>query len=400
MTAIRKSIVFAPESTFGSGTPDTDIISKSGNDYRYCHFPPGTFISHTGARQAQSVYTTGSKRRAGAVYGSFSGSWNISFPLDYDYLEPLAMVYETIGAADNSADPFEVFETLDDATPAYPTGSHIHYFMKDNAKRIGSFVIREKILNHIAGGGEYSDEVTILKGCVAKSINATRSASGSQYNIEISGTYADQETKLGSLDATDYDMSQTMDGTTQYSCMFMDGIENTDYVGDVDSHSFTMENNSNMVYNTCTPIAKAYYEGQTNVSWNAQTYANDPQKKFKLRPNSGGYDSSHMKPMGKGLKPMSYATWATYSTSCRDATESIATYVAAIQQSAQSFVVCAKNSTVKSMTWQKGDGSKMMDSLSSVECDEIRIRAVNTNTDIWLTTHFTTSPDPTAASSP
>ena len=299
MTAIRKSVVFAPESSFGSGEPKTSIIPKSGNNFQYCHFPPGTFISHTGARQAQSVFTTGSKRRAGAIYGNFTGSWNISFPLDYNYLEPLSMIFETIEATDLNSDKFTVFTTLDTVSSGnpYPSGAYLHYLRKSNADRVGSFVIREKILNKIAGGGDYSDEVTILKGCVAKTINATRSASGSQYNIEISGFYSDQETKLGSLDATDYDMSANMDGTTQYSCMFMDGIADTDYVGDVDSHSFSIENNSNLVYNTCTPIAKTYYEGQTNVSWNAQTYSNDPQKKFKLRPNSGGQDSTHMIPI-------------------------------------------------------------------------------------------------------
>lgn len=399
MTAIRKSVVFAPETTFGSGEPDYTNTTGLAQNTPYCQFPPGTFISHTGARQATSVYTTGSKRRAGAVYGSFSGSWNISFPFDYNYLEPLAMVFESVGTtdADVNADKFGIFTTLDTAPSggtAYPTNSKLHYFRKINTARVKSFVIREKILNEMAGGSTGSDEITTLKGCVAKSFNVTRSASGSQMNIEISGVYSDQETELGSLDATDYDMAATMDGTSQYSCMFVDGITNNDYVGDVDSHSFSIDNNANLVYNTCTPIAKQYYEGQTNCAWNAQTYSNDPVKKFKLRPNSGGYDSTHKQPMGKGLKPMTYATWATYTASIRDQTPtgvtSTSTYVQAIQKSDYSFVACAKNSTVKSMTWQKGDGSKMMDSLSSVECDEIRLRIINTSTNVW--THACASP--------
>ena len=412
MTAIRKSIVFAPEAPdtvtgggFASGLPDTTFTSASK---QYCQFPPGTFFSHTGARQANSVYTTGSKRRAGAVYGNFSGTWNLSFPLDYNYLEPLEMIYEIQSTADVTDDKFAPFTAIDDVgqgEAAYPSGSTLRYFMKSNSNRVKSYVIREKILNHIAGGSVGSDEVTILKGCVAKSYNVTRSASGSQTNIEISGIYADQETKLGTLAATDYDMAQTMDGTAQYSCMFVDGIDDDDYVGDVDSHSFSVDNNANLVYNTCTPIAKQYYEGQTNYSWNAQTYSNDPQKKFKLRPNSGGMDSDHMKPMGKGLGPMTYATWATYTASRRDETPTgtittSSSYVDAIRASDCSFVVCAKNSTVKSMTWQKGDGSKMMDSLSSVECDEIRLRVVNEQDQLWVAEHLCASPDPTPVSTP
>ena len=426
MTAQRKSAVFALELGFGTGVPDMvgmGYLEQPAlvTQCKYCQFPPGTFISHTGARQAQSVYTTGSKRRAGAVYGSFSGTWNISFPLDYNYLEPLTMIFENIDDHDITADPFDVFEVLDE--PAIDEGrnkpehSTLRYFTKINSDRVKSFVIREKILNRPAGGEDYSDEVTILKGCVAKSFNITRSASGSQTNIEISGVYADQETKLGRLSSTDYDMAQTMDGIAQYSCMFVDGIDDDDYVGDVDSHSFSIDNNANLVFNTCTPIAKQYYEGQTNYAWNAQTYSNDPQRKFKLRPNSGGKDSTHMQPMGKGLAPMTYATWATYTYSIRDEgdpnTDPAPTipvgvtrdYVSAVQLSDCSFVACAKNSTVKSMTWQKGDGSKMMDSLSSVECDEIRLRIVNMDdyneqddvyyNELWKKVHMNTSVDPT-----
>lgn len=432
MTAIRKSIVFAPEYEFGKGVPDMVEMGVEETQptspsyiYQYCQFPPGTFISHTGARQAQSVYTTGSKRRAGAVYGSFSGTWNISFPFDYNYLEPLTMVFENVVASDIASDEFyDIFHPLDSGSPNVPQNSTLRYFTKLNSRRVKSFVIREKILNAMAGGGEYSDEVTILKGCVAKSFNVTRSASGSQTNVEISGVYADQETKLGHLDGTDYDMAQTMDGIAQYSCMFADGINDWDYVGDVDSHSFNIDNNVNLVYNTCTPIAKQYYEGQTNYSWNAQTYSNDPKRKFKLRPNSGGkYLSqdpySHektfaMQPMGKGLAPMKYATWATYTASKRDSTptgvDPSSTCVEAIQKSECSLVVCAKNSTIKSMTWQKGDGSKMMDNLSSVECDEIRLRVVNQKryippepgdsegtyvVELWRQDHIAPSPNPT-----
>lgn len=404
MTAIRKSIVFAPETEFASGISNKTKTISGTETTVYCQFPPGTFISHTGARQAQSVYTTGSKRRAGTVYGNFSGTWNISFPLDYDYLEPLEMIYESIGSTDAS-DAFTPFTTLGSTSGTnYPAGSTLRYFMKVNTDRVKSFVIREKILNKMAGGPNNSDELTVLKGCVAKSINVTRSASGSQTNIEISGVYADQITTLGTLTSTDYDLSTTMDSLAQYSCMFVDGIADANYIGDVDSHSFSIDNNANLVYNTCTPVAKQYYEGQTNYSWNAQTYSNDPAGKFKLRPNTGGtsngLDTSHQsQPWGKGLAPMSYATWATYSASKRDSTPTGVTpsssYVQAIQKSDYSFIACAKNSTVKSMTWQKGDGSKMMDSLSSVECDEIRLRIVNKQTDLWVESHLNASPDPT-----
>ena len=403
MTAIRKSIVFAPETDFANGASKLKKTIDGTETTVYCQFPPGTFISHTGARQAQSVYTTGSKRRAGAVYGNFSGTWNISFPLDYDYLEPLDMFYESIQASD-ATDAFAPFTALGSTSgTSYPSGSTLRFFMKDNSKRIKSFVIREKVLNKMAGGGNNSDELTVLKGCVAKSLNVTRSVSGSQTNIEISGVYADQETTLGTLQSTDYDTSTTMDSLAQYSCMFVDGITDANYVGDVDSHSFSVDNNANLVFNTCTPVAKQYYEGQTNCSWNAQTYSNDPAKKFKLRPNTGGVSnglnaSTHKsQPWGKGLAPMSYATWATYSASKRDglpAGVTLDTYADAIKKSDYSFIACAKNSTVKSMTWQKGDGSKMMDSLSSVECDEIRLRIVNKQASLWVSDHLGVSPDP------
>lgn len=404
MTAIRKSVVFAPENGFATGEPDT---SQTNPSRPYCQFPPGTFISHTGARQATSVYTTGSKRRAGTVYGNFSGTWNISFPFDYNYLEPLTMVFESVTTEYSNGGRFDPIYGESGLANIKPSGTRLHYFSKINNARVKSFVIREKILNVMAGGSDGSDEVTILKGCVAKSINVTRSASGSQMNIEMSGVYADQETKLGSLQTTDYDMSTSMDGISQYSCMFVDGIQDYDYVGDVDSHSFSIDNNASLVFNTCTPIAKQYYEGQTNYSWNAQTYSNDPTKKFQLRPNSGGKyididgegnKTLAMQPLGKGMGPMTYATWMTYSASRRDSIPAgitpSSTYIEAVQESDCSFVACANNSTVKSMTWQKGDGSKMMDSLSSVECDEIMLRIVNGKESIWVNEHLIASPDP------
>ena len=377
MTAIRKAISFAKESSFASGTPV---------DTHWYAFPPGTFLSNTGARQAESLYQTGSKVRAATAYGYFGGTWNLSFVFDYNYLEPFEMVYEYV----NGSPSRESYIELSELDTIKPTGTHAHYFEKVNSDRVKSFCIRMFVRNEIAGGEpDNSDEMTILKGCVAKSINWSRSAADSKLTVEISGVYADQVSQIGVEIPDDaYHAYEDVD-LAQYSCMYVDELDSDDagYIYDIDSHSITHENNVSLVYNTCSPIATAYSEGQSVFSWNAQTYSNDPKNKFKLRPNSGGKDSTTMSPAGKGLAPMAKAWFVTYSDSMRDHPEIYASRYEALAGSTRSVIYYAIDSTVKSMTWQKGDGSKMMDALSSVECTNVIMRVLNGHEGIWMPSH-------------
>ena len=381
MTEIRKSIVFKKElGEFGSSTAKASAKETTG----WCLFPMGTHFSFTAARQAEGIYGAGNKFREAAAYGPFSGTWNLSFILDYDRLEPFEMIFENVTySKDNKTITFE----------------------KNNNSRVSHYAFRVKQMNHIAGGSEGSDEVTILTGCVAKQISISRSAQSSQATVEMNGSFANMETLLGKLDSTDYKSYPDDEEIAQYSCMFKGDANDSNYVADVDAHTVSVENAISYVYSTCKAFASNYFEGRTTIQWNAQTYSNDPKKKFRLLPNSGGMDSTHLSPMCKGLKPMSKVKFVSFSgTVCKDDgdannSEYNEKIAEAIKASNYSFDIELYNSVVKSITYSKGEGGKMSDSLSSVDCSGIKITVKRNEGEgdgkkLWAET--ISSPDPTS----
>ena len=381
MTEIRKSIVFKKElGEFGSSTAKASAKETTG----WCLFPMGTHFSFTAARQAEGIYGAGNKFREAAAYGPFSGTWNLSFILDYDRLEPFEMIFENV---------------------TYSTDNKTITFEKKNNSRVSHYAFRVKQMNRIAGGSVGSDEVTILTGCVAKQISISRSAQSSQATVEMNGSFANMETVLGNLDSTDYVPYPDGEEIAQYSCMFKGDANDSNYVADVDAHTVSVENAISYVYSTCKAFASNYFEGRTTIQWSAQTYSNDPKKKFRLLPNSGGMDSTHLSPMCKGLKPMSKVKFVSFSgTVCKDDggaknSEYNEKIAEAIKASNYSFDIELNNSVVKSITYSKGEGGKMSDSLSSVDCSGIKITVKRVKvTKLWGET--ITSPDPTSVPTP
>lgn len=360
MTDPRKSVAIAKEiGTFGSGQTEDTYDGKSV----FYALPPGAWLSHTNEYSNESIFATGSKLRETAAYGNFKGSFTLTFVLDYEHTEVLDLIMED--------------HTVSDPIVIDGENYYNHTWKKDNATRIPPFVIREKILNRIAAGGP--DEVVILKGCVAQSMKASRNQQTSKWDITLSGHFADMEVQLAELSMTDYTPYDSEVGPVQYSCMFMDDVSDGNYVRDVDQHSFTIDCGTSLVYNTCTPFATAYFEGQSSIQWDAQTFSNRPTEKFQLRPFSGGKDSQHLKPMAKGLMPMEKAYFISYNLSMRD--EGIESITSAIDQSPYMIKVEFTDSTVASMEWPSGDGSKMMDILNSVQCTSMEITIRNRHSD-------------------
>ena len=96
MPSIRKSIIFAIEDKLGGGLP------KGGH---YIHAPPHSFISHTPNRSTNRLNASGTKKFDTIAYGKVSGTWDWSFVLDYDYLEPLTLIFESVnGSTDKDKD--------------------------------------------------------------------------------------------------------------------------------------------------------------------------------------------------------------------------------------------------------------------------------------------------------
>lgn len=384
MTAIRKSYLIAIEDGFGTG---------QAKDDKWYPMPQGFYLSWSASTQASSLYGTGAKIRQNSIYGSFQGSWNASYVMDFNNLEFLSIIFDT---EDN--DSPEAIDSTDTTKANFLTeqnGVYEHVFRKINNRRQRSYVIKERVLNKIANG-DY-DEENVLKGFLARNIQIARSTSGSQMALEMSGVFADKYTTLfdSRLDSFFVPIN---DPLTQYSCMYM-GLnatpEDEDAVEQVDSHSINIETSVSLVYSTCSPIATDFFEDKSTFAWNATAYMNNPTKKFKLLSNSGGTlnpkttittpDGHHARqPMGKNLAPLEYVNFITYDESKRDAYHgNYLSVVDAYLNSPHVVWVQARNSTVKSTTTPKGDGSKLQDSLSSVECDEIIIRVRNNKPMIW-----------------
>jgi len=373
----RKSVAIALEvGKFGSGyvkDASGDPVAPSEFGGVYYTLPPGTWCSHSNEFKAESIYTTGSKLRDTAAYGPFSGSWNIHFIMDYEHTEFLDLIFDNHVIDNDGAAVSNV--TTDGGDPVYD-----HIWTKSNATFVKPFVIREKLLNRIANSANENalDEVVLLKGCIVRSVEFNRNQQGSQMEVRMSGLFADMEVQLAELSVTDYTPYDNTVGPTQYSCMFLDQENDEGYVRDVDSHSVKLDLDTSLVYNTCTPFATAFFEGQTHITWDAKTFANDPLKKFQLRPFSGGKDAMHLKPMAKGLMPMEEAYFTTYNLSMRD-TEGLDTFVDAISTSPYLLRFKLEDSTVNAMSWPDGEGEKITDSLQGVETTRLILTVRNTH---------------------
>lgn len=350
MTGIRQSFVFALENEFAKGKAD-------GNPW--IAPPVGSFFNSTHSRQATKIYTVGSKFFDTVAYGQLNGSFNWTFVFDYHYLEPLQLAFEKIGCTPNE------------------DGVHFtHTFEKVNNMRIPSFTVRRKILNEFAGGPDESDEITELRGCVVRNVSFSKAAGTSQLQVTMTGFYVDEVMFKGDLDATDY--KEYEGKLSEYMCMFVGGVSTDNYVANTESLEFSIENNSDAIYNTCSPFAGLYYEGRANCTFGTTCYSNNPSN-YKQRVYSGGFRNDVLRPMAKGLKPIPLVTLAAYDKSIRDPEYmDVVDYSSALADSDESMTVELTDVVIKSLTWPKGNDQKLQDTISSAECKKITITVVNT----------------------
>lgn len=348
------SFVFAPEDKFKGGIGDKAWIAP----------PPGSYFSSTGTRQTSAIYATGSKKWETTAYGAYSGTWEWTFMLDYHYLEPLMLAFDTVNGKKWIENPTYDTFTSDNKT---------FVFKKGKTGRVPSFTVRRKILHTVAGGD--TDELVELYGCVVNAISFSRSASTSQYQVQMNGTYANEEMTLGDLGETDY---TPYDGElVEYSCVSIadgaeDRFEQSKYIANTDSISVSLQNNTNMVFNTCTPFATQYYEDRNQFQISTSCYSTDPTA-YKTRMYSGGYTNEKLKPLSKGLKPMEKMFISTFDKDCAEVTGATTDEKLhnAFKGSDKSLLFEINKLVVKSMKWVNGNGSKLTDSLSSVDCRDI-----------------------------
>ena len=84
MTGVRQSVIVGEETDYGSGDAQ-----------KWFSLPPNFFLQATPTISTTELYSTGSKFFDTVDYGQFSGSWEISFAMDYEHLGLYSMVFDT-----------------------------------------------------------------------------------------------------------------------------------------------------------------------------------------------------------------------------------------------------------------------------------------------------------------
>lgn len=372
MTGIRKSMIFAKECAFGKGAGDNPWFAP----------PPGTFFSHQHNRSTNRIDAMGTKSYDAIAYGKESGQFDWSFNLDYNYLEFLQFVFEmgyNEGAADQTA-------TTDGKTE---TSGYTFTLSKSNSARVPSFCVRLVTLNEMAGGPDNSDEILEIRGCVVKSMRFSMSAGASQWSVSISGFNTQERFWMGKLSSTDY---RAHDGQlVEFACLFQGtGTTGSDtYIANCSALQMSVENNAEVIDATCTPFSPAYLEGKTNYAFSTSVYSNNP-KVFKQRLYTGGQDvtedmpgydqaDEYLKsPLCKNLAPMDGMKVVSYNLCCNSTEAGSARgdsqLEKAINGSKWKIEWGLKGLVIKSMSWMRGDGEKIMDQISSVECQTITMK--------------------------
>lgn len=363
MSGVRQSIVFCREKDgFDTG---------KNKDDKWIAPPPGTFFSSTHNRSVTKVYTEGSKFPDTFAFGQVQGSWEWTFNMDYDYLEPFMLAFEGEGDGEDSANG--VFE-----------------FTKSNSRRVPSFCVRGKILNKITEGtweDGLKDETYILTGCVVKTLRFSKSAGASQVQVSMSGLYANEHMILGDLTATDYE--EYGGHLVEFQCMFV----GDEYVANTESLSVGVENSASAVYTTCTPIASNYAESQTSLTFTTMCYANDPMR-YRTRMYSGGSDRTALYPYHKNMTPIPSVSLKSYNAESVSYDENggcKVDLVAAQGNANRTAEFRLTDVVIKGLTRQKGDGSKLQDQINSTDMRKLVLAVKSpaykgkTREDVWST---------------
>lgn len=348
MSGIRQSIIACEEADFGEGT-------RSG---AWQAPPLGAYFSYTHSRNATKLYAEGSKFFETYSFGTMSGSWELSFTLDYDYMWWLKMAFEDYDVSGSGS-------------------SYTHTFAKANNMRVGSYVFRTKKLNEMAGGPSGSDEIVELRGAVCKSISFSMSAGSSAVQVSMSGFYVDEKLYKGSITTTDY--QKYKGDPVEFSCLFVGEAECGNYIANTDSISISVDNSASAIYSTCTPFAAQYSEGQTNITFGTSCYSNNPSY-YMQRLYSGGYRNTDLYPQSKNLSPIPTLTVAAYSLAMKDGYGD--TVQECISQSPKTAIFTLSDVVIKSLAHQKGDGSKLQDQISSTDVRMIELTVKNDQSDL------------------
>lgn len=351
MTGVRQSVLVGKETSFGSGK-----VNSEG----WFHLPPNFFVQATASISTTELYSTGSKFFDAVDYGQFSGSWEMSFAMDYEHLALLGMAFDTVTT-----------ESMND-------GRWKHTFSNRNNAIVGSFVIQGIILNGMTFNGG-KDERFTLKGCVAKSIRFSRSSGASRMSVTVSGFYQDEEVYLADGMNSYY---EDYDGRLmEFACLFKGDATDANYMANVESITVGLDIGTAGNSTTCRRTIVGYYGGKNDVQLGMTAYANDFER-YRAMVMGGGtkttrIESNTYRFMCKGMLPMPRMTVAMF-TECRDEGDRFEDVIS--KGWSASFIL--DDVVMNSFTRQKGDGGRLIDQMSSSKCRKLTIVIVNDREDL------------------
>lgn len=410
MTGIRQSFAFCRERDgFGTGKADT-----ANSNYNFVHVaagganlntfvplqnqrssdywiapPPGSYFSHTSTRTVKRIQTTGSKFWDAQAYGQVQGTWEWSFVLDPEYIEPLFFAFEETVLSNLS------LNTVDDMAYQGIFGynyimRNYYKFKKANNTRVRSFVVKLVVDNRMVKGGY--NVIKILKGCVVKDIKFTKGADSSVINVDMSGFYVDEQIEYASGNpATIYKEPVNSPSHFEWMASYLKKKDSTiAYLADVSTVSISVGNSSQAVYSVASPFAANYSEGQTSISMSMTAYYTDPLQYRTLLSN---LVSNKYRPAAKGIQPMNRVLFLTSSLNANSLTKfpgvypgefstenenypSISQYVEGFGASNNRKFVWfdLEGVAIKSFVWDKGDGgSPLQDKISGNDCRTIAV---------------------------
>lgn len=391
MTAYRKSMVYGLEGLDGKCTDSYPYAAGLGYHTEevggesqavqnsFIAPPPNSFFTYTSSRNVSILYSQGTKFWDTALYGQFSGSWSWSFILDYEYPEPLLLSFEKVTYSD--------YVTIGDGNDAVsvPTKMKLE---KSVGSRVKSFCARVRTINTPAGGSK--NDTVLLKGCVVRDISFSRAGAGAQVQVQMSGFYADEEMVCDAIVEPTTDFQTHNGDPVEYACLFV----GSDEVGYTEQISVSINNGATPGYVTCTGFPQYFNETASSFRFGTTAYSNEPER-YKTKVYSGGKDNTHRKPMGKDLAPLNEMSIKCYTYSNHnEASDANApgydvpiaanpsanppvSAVSGMDNSAKSITFTMEKVVIKSYTSEKGDGQKLMDTISSVEVSNLYLTVVN-----------------------
>lgn len=327
----RQSFVFSKETAFGKGHDTAEMLGQ------WYQPPPGSKFSYTYTREGQKLVQTGQRTWKEMAYGKVSGSWQWSFPLDYDYIEPFLFCFDKY-----------TFIT-DESTHG------THRFSRTDEGVTSSFTVRVKTLNRAVGGP--GDMFEDLEGCVVTSFKLSSSAGSSQIEVNLGGIYTDMSQgtagyAVGVLDRLDY--VHRPNNAVRYTCLYIG--ENA--VADVTSVSVQSKNSVSLAYSVLNPIARSRYEVSTSNMFSCTIFSKDPSI-LRQRVYTGGHVADRSTRWTK-LAPLKEASF-------RSITEG---------EDPDAMKITVDDVVVRSMGIRE-EGQTLYDVLDSTECRALTLEFTN-----------------------